>query len=65
MDAPPGSIMKDCPVQMTPEFTVMVGVMLTVTELTAGFTAIQPKALVPVTEYEVFTNGLTTVVPDE
>ena len=57
--------MKDCPVQMTPEFTVMVGVMLTVTELTAGFTAIQPKALVPVTEYEVFTNGLTTVVPDE
>ena len=43
----------------------MVGVMFTVTLLTAVLVAIQPKALVPVTEYEVFTNGLTTVVPEE
>ena len=43
----------------------MVGVMFTVTLLTAVLVAIQPKALVPVTEYEVFTNGLTRLVPDE
>ena len=50
MLAPPGSMVKDCPVQITPEFTVMVGVVLTVTALTAVFVAKQPKALVPLTE---------------
>ena len=50
---------------MTPELTVIVGVVFTVTELTAVFVAIHPKALVPVTEYDVFTNGLTTFEPDE
>ena len=48
--APDGDIVKDWPVQITPEFTVMVGVVLTVTLLTAVLTPIQPKALVPVTE---------------
>ena len=50
MLAPPGSIVKDWPVQITPEFTAMVGVMYTVTLLIAVFVAIQPKALVPLTE---------------
>ena len=48
--APDGDIVKDWPVQITPEFTVMVGVVFTVTLLTAVLTPIQPKALVPVTE---------------
>ena len=39
--------------------------VLTVTVATAVFVAIQPNALVPVTEYDVFTNGLTTLLPDE
>ena len=50
MDAPPGSMVKDWPVQITPEFTVMVGVMFTVTLLTAVLVPTQPNALVPVTE---------------
>ena len=50
VDAPLGDIVKDCPVQITPEFTVIVGVVFTVTLLTAVLTPIQPKALVPVTE---------------
>ena len=50
MLAPPGSMVKDCPVQITPEFTVMLGVMFTVTLLTAVLVPTQPKALVPVTE---------------
>ena len=50
VDAPPGSIVKDWPVQITPEFTVMLGVMFTVTLLTAVLVPTQPKALVPVTE---------------
>ena len=54
-----------CPAHMVGLLTEMVGVMFTVTLLTAVLVAIQPKALVPVTEYEVFTNGLTTVVPEE
>ena len=44
---------------------MIVGVVLTVTLLTAVLTPIQPKALVPVTEYDVFVNGLTTFEPDE
>ena len=48
--APLGVIVKDCPVQITPEFTVMVGVVLTVTLLTAVLAPTQPSALVPVTE---------------
>ena len=43
----------------------MVGVVFTVTLLTAVLAPMQPKALVPVTEYDVFTNGLTTFEPDE
>ena len=50
VDAPDGVIVKDCPVQITPEFTVIVGVVLTVTLLTAVLTPMQPNALVPVTE---------------
>ena len=50
VDAPLGDIVKDCPVQITPEFTVMVGVVFTVTLLTAVLAPIQPKTLVPVTE---------------
>ena len=42
--------MKDLPLQITPELTLMFGVALTVTELTAVFDPRQPAALVPVTE---------------
>ena len=49
VDAPDGVIVKDCPVQITPEFTVMVGVVFTVTLLTAVLDPTHPKALVPVT----------------
>ena len=50
MDAPPGIIVKDSPVHITPEFTVMVGVVLTVKLLIAMLTPTQPNTLVPVTE---------------
>ena len=50
MDAPPGINVKDCPLQITPELTVMLGVALTITLLTAVLKPTQPKALVPVTE---------------
>ena len=42
--------MNELPLQITPEFTLMLGVVLTVTELTAVFDPTQPEALVPVTE---------------
>ena len=48
--APDGVIVKDCPVQITPEFTVIVGVVFTVIVLTAVLEPTHPKALVPVTE---------------
>ncbi len=42
--------MKDLPEQITPEFTVMLGVALTVTMLIAVLDPTQPNELVPVTE---------------
>ena len=43
-------MVKDLPLQITPELTLMLGVVLTVTELTAVFDPTQPEALVPLTE---------------
>ena len=48
--APIGVIVNELPLQITPEFTVMLGVALTVTVLTAVLDPTQPKALVPVTD---------------
>ena len=48
--APVGISVKELPLQITPEFTVMVGVVFTVTVLTAVLDPTQPKALVPLTE---------------
>jgi hypothetical protein len=61
--APDGDIVKDCPVQITPEFTVIVGVVLTTTVLTTVLEPGQPNALVPVMVYEVVTVGLTIAEP--
>jgi hypothetical protein len=47
--APLGVIVKDAPEQITPEFTVIVGVILTFTVLTTVLEPAQPAALVPVT----------------
>ena len=43
-------MVKDLPLQITPEFTVIIGVALTFTVLTAVFDPTHPKTLVPVTE---------------
>jgi hypothetical protein len=58
-------MVKDRPVHKVPLFTVIVGVTFTVTLLTAVLVATQPWALVPVTLYEVFTNGDTIAEPLE
>ena len=50
MDAPLGTRVNELPEQITPEFTVIIGVALTFTALTAVFDATHPKTLVPVTE---------------
>ena len=47
-DAPVGLIVKLCPEQILPLFTLKVGVIFTVTLLTTGV-AVHPSALVPVT----------------
>ena len=46
--------MKFCPAQIAPEFTVMIGLALTIKFVVAE--PIQPAA-VPVNEYEVFDAG--------
>ena len=46
--------MNDCPAQIAPEFTVIIGLALTVKFVVAE--PIQPAA-VPVNEYEVFDAG--------
>jgi len=63
--APEGRIVNDCPEQMVPLFTVMVGVMSTVTLLTAPIKLIHPAEFVPVTEYELVTIGATVEEPFE
>src|SRR6185312_5202693 len=65
VEAPEGVMVNELPEQIVPLFTVMVGVVFTVTALTAVFVATQPKALVPVTLYEVVVVGDTTEVPLE
>ena len=50
MLAPVGVIMKEFPEQIEPLLTVMVGLIYTVTLLTAVFELTHPCALVPVTE---------------
>ena len=49
VEAPLGVMVKDCPVQITPELTVIVGVTVTVIVLTTPTKSEQPDALVPVT----------------
>ena len=49
VDAPLGVKVKLFPEQITPEFTLTVGVMFTVIVLTAVFIDTQPSELVPVT----------------
>jgi hypothetical protein len=63
--APPGIRVKESPVQIVPLFTVTVGVILTVIELTATLEDTQPSALLPVTLMLVFVNGDKIVVPLE
>ena len=48
MLAPLGDMVKLWPEKIAPELTVIVGVIFTVTLLTAVFVATHPKALVPV-----------------
>lgn len=65
MTAPVGLITNDRPEHTVPLLTVMVGVMSTVMVLTAVLILTQPAVLVPVTEYEVVTPGLTVNVLPE
>jgi hypothetical protein len=58
-------MVNELPVQMLPLFTDTVGVIFTVTLLTAVFPDTQPWALVPVTLYVVLTNGDTIADPLE
>ena len=48
--APDGIIVKDCPAQIAPLFTVMIGDGFTVMVLTAGTLLTQPSEFVPLTE---------------
>ena len=54
----------DCPLQTTGVPLIPItSVLLTVTTATTVFVAGQPAALVPVTEYDVVTAGVTTGPP--
>ena len=61
--APLGISVNELPLQIAPEFIVILGVPLTVTVLTAEL--VQPNALVPVTVQLVIVVGLTTFDPEE
>ena len=58
-------MVNELPVQILPLFTDTVGVIYTVTLLTAVLLDTQPWALVPVTLYDVLTNGDTIADPLE
>ena len=58
-------MVNELPEQIEPLFTLITGVVFTVTELTAVFELTQPAVLVPVTLYDVFVNGDTVAEPPE
>jgi hypothetical protein len=58
-------MVNELPVQILPLFTDTVGVIYTVTLLTAVLLDTQPWALVPVTLYDVLTKGDTIADPLE
>jgi hypothetical protein len=63
--APLGVIVYDCPLQILPLPTVIVGLAETLTVATAVLLLTQPTELEPVTEYEVVLFGLTVELPLE
>ena len=56
-------MVNELPTQTLPLFTVTTGRAFTVTVLTVAAELAQPAALVPVTEYELVTAGVTTAAP--
>ncbi len=56
--------MKFCPAQMAPEFTVIIGLGLTIKLLVAKACDLHPVTeFVPITVKEVLLGGLTTALP--
>ena len=56
-------MVKFCPAQIEPEFTVTIGLTLTVRLLVVKPWDKQPAALVPATVKFVLLGGLTTALP--
>ena len=63
MPAPDGTIEKDCPAQMAPLFTLMLGFAETVMLDIAGDGDTQPAVFVPARVYEVELLGFTVKLP--
>ena len=63
VEAPPGTILNVCPLQIVPLEAVTTGSATTVMLATAGAVEIQPAVLVPVTEYAVVAAGETIAEP--
>jgi hypothetical protein len=61
--APDGMMEKDCPTQIDPLFTLILGLALRVTLLIAGDGDAHPAVLVPATVYELEMVGLTIKLP--
>jgi hypothetical protein len=61
--APDGIMEKDCPAQMEPLFTPILGLALRVTLLMAGDCDSHPAVLVPATVYEFEMVGFTIKLP--
>ena len=55
-------MVKFCPAQIVPLFTVMIGLGLTVKLMFAKVCDTQPAVLVPATVKEVFDAGYTVIV---
>ena len=63
--APEGTMVKIYPAQIVPLFTETMGEAITVTFEIAATDELHPDAIVPVTEYAEFTDGITVLLPDE
>ena len=61
--APDGIMEKDCPAQIAPLFTLILGLALTVILHIAGDCDPQPAVLVPATVYEFEMVGFTIKLP--
>jgi len=61
--APLGLMVKFCPAQIEPEFTIIIGLTFTIKLLVATACDTQPAVLVPATVKLELLNGLTTAFP--